>query len=166
MFRLLIVCAELGVIKAEGLENPNRGRTFGKHFSANRKSLCKNHGHDLSELNCSWIRQFGSWWAYHSTTGYATKAKPMLHRAGNPLCPGPGESHVQTVVLSTLARNTILPKKRDFTTWCLTSPSDRLVPDRCQILRQIMPVLACIFRIVATMMWRVANQLNKVHVHA
>ena len=27
MFRLLIVCAELGVIKAEGLENPNRGWT-------------------------------------------------------------------------------------------------------------------------------------------
>ena len=65
MFRLLIVCAELGVIKAEGLENPNRGRTFGEHFSASRKSLCKNHGHDLSELNCSWIGQFGSWWAYH-----------------------------------------------------------------------------------------------------
>ena len=165
MFRLLIVCAELGVIKAEGLENPNRGRTFGEHFSASRKSLCKNHGHDLSELNCSWIRQFGSWWAYHSTTGYATKAKPMLHRAGNPLCPGPGESHVQTVVLSTLARNTILPKKRDFTTWCLTSPSVCL---ECEGVRSwdrsCQYWLA--FWIVATMMWRVANQLNKVHVHA
>ena len=60
MFRLLIVCAELGVIKAEGLKNPNRGRIFGEHFSASRKSLCKNHSHDLSELNCSWTVSFDS----------------------------------------------------------------------------------------------------------
>ena len=119
MFRLLIVCAELGVIKAEGLENPNRGWTVPELDSL------------VPDEHTTYF-----WICYKSKVYASPSWKSFMPRAWRIPRTNSGAFNFGEKYHS--AKEEGLHHMMPYFTKCV------LGVWRCQILRQIMPVLACI----------------------